>query len=460
MGQRGKDTRRRGRRLLRSREVILRQDGRVSYFVLTPRDQLRLAAYAIGAPLIVLAICGALAYARHAVEARPIVVAEPAQPDPHYAALAHDMRAMLEPRVSVSVQPGGSDAVWLTAALRALDAQRRASAAAIDVLQRQVRGLRTASAGLERQGARTQAGIDKVGAALRQTEAQRDAAMADSVRLAEALRASQGRLAAAGADHGALEKSQDILKAGLGAVDELAGHLAAVEQGYRARTDAVAAALDAERDTAARLVARLAQTKQQLSVAAGPRLVALARKRGVDLIDYLFPMFDLPDGDGPEPALILAVMRQESGFSHKATNPSGAVGLMQIMPDTAQQFADKLNLGYDEDKLLDPDFNLTLGRAYLDHLIRYYSGSYILALAAYNAGPTRVADWLKRFGDPRVSPDDPLTWVDALPFRETRRYVNAVMCALQVYRYRLVDPRPEPGPRPPTIRSALAGQPG
>ena len=126
-------------------------------------------------------------------------------------------------------------------------------------------------------------------------------------------------------------------------------------------------------------MARLAQAKQQLAVAAGPRLVALARKRGVDLIDYLFPMFDLPDGDGPEPALLLAVMRQESGFSQKATNPSGAVGLMQIMPDTAQQFADKLNLGYDEDKLLDPDFNLTLGRAYLDHLIRYYGGSYILA---------------------------------------------------------------------------------
>src|SRR5262249_31009149 len=157
-----------------------------------------------------------------------------------------------------------------------------------------------------------------------------------------------------------------------------------------------------------------------------PRLVALARKRGVDLIDYLFPLFDLPAGEGPEPALLLAIMRQESGFSQNAVNRSGATGLMQLMPDTAQQFADKLNLGYDEEKLLDPEFNVTLGRAYLDYLIRYYGGSYILALAAYNAGPTRVADWMKRFGDPRVSPDDPLTWVDQLPFRETRNYVNAV----------------------------------
>ncbi|MBX6322950.1 MAG: hypothetical protein IRY94_14065 [Rhodospirillaceae bacterium] len=53
-----------------------------------------------------------------------------------------------------------------------------------------------------------------------------------------------------------------------------------------------------------------------------------------------------------------------------------------------------------------------------------------------------------------------MTWVDALPFRETRRYVNAVMCALQVYRYRLTDPRPAAGPRPPVIRSRLAEEPG
>jgi soluble lytic murein transglycosylase len=196
------------------------------------------------------------------------------------------------------------------------------------------------------------------------------------------------------------------------------------------------------------------QSRQQLAVAAGPRLVALARKRGVDLLDYLFPLFDLPAGDGPEAALLLAVMRQESGFSHKAVNPSGATGIMQLMPDTAQQFADKLKLGWDEEKLLDPDFNVTLGRAYLDHLIRYYNGSYILALAAYNAGPARVSEWIKRFGDPRISPDDPMVWVDSLPFRETRRYVNAVMCSLQVYRYRLVEPGPEQGPRPPAIRSA------
>jgi soluble lytic murein transglycosylase len=95
---------------------------------------------------------------------------------------------------------------------------------------------------------------------------------------------------------------------------------------------------------------------------------------------------------------------------------------------------------------------VAIGSAYLDHLIRYYGGSYILALAAYNAGPARVAEWLKEYGDPRLSPDDPMIWVTAIPFRETRLYVTAVMHAMQVYRYRLGGPPPSEGLRPPPPR--------
>ncbi|MBX6324077.1 MAG: transglycosylase SLT domain-containing protein, partial [Rhodospirillaceae bacterium] len=434
MRRRGKTSGGRAARLLRPREVILRQNGRLRYLVLTPRDQLRLAVGAIAVPLLLLGLAIGLAYARHAAAHRPIVVAAPQAPDPRYEALAGRVRAILEKRVAVSVQPGASDATFLTAALRALDAQRAASADRIETLQRQIRRLESARAGLERTGERIAADVERTRAALATAEAKRAAAANASLGIAERLREAQERLAAAESDRRTLERRRDILKAGLAATTEIAGHLAVVEQGYGARVDALARGLAASRHTTRRLVARLEELERKLAVAAGPRLVALARKRGVDLIDYLFPLFDLPDGDTPEPALVLAVMRQESGFSENAVSATGAAGLMQIMPDTAQQLADRLKLGYDDDKLLDPDFNIMLGQAYLDHLIRSYGGSYILALAAYNAGPSRVGEWIKRFGDPRVFVDDPLTWVDALPFRETRRYVNAVMCALQVYR--------------------------
>jgi hypothetical protein len=320
--------------------------------------------------------------------------------------------------------------------------------------------MQSAVASLTRKGVDIGAAADRQKAALRDMERRRDAELAKSVRLGEQLRATQIATTAAETRRKMLVRGAAILKASLEAADEIGAHLAVVRDGYGTRIGIVEAELDVARVTTTRLATRLDEVKRELSVAAGPRLVGLARKRGVDLLDYLFPLFDLPDGEGPEAALVLAVMRQESGFSHKAVNPSGAAGLMQLMPDTAQQFADKLKLGYAEDKLLDPDFNVTLGRAYLDHLISYYGGSYVLALAAYNAGPTRVSDWIKRFGDPRFSADDPMIWVESIPFRETRRYVAAVMSALQVYRYRLVDGPREWGPRPPAIRAARADQAG
>jgi soluble lytic murein transglycosylase len=126
---------------------------------------------------------------------------------------------------------------------------------------------------------------------------------------------------------------------------------------------------------------------------------------------------------------------------------------MQLMPATAAQFADKLDLAFDKETLLDPQANVAIGSAYLDHLIRYYGGSYILALAAYNAGPARVGQWLREYGDPRMTADDPMLWVATIPFRETRLYVTAVMHATQVYRYRLDAPLRSQGLRPPLLRN-------
>jgi soluble lytic murein transglycosylase-like protein len=442
---------------LKSREVIIRSDGRVRYVVLTPLAQLRLGGLAFLAVVVLLAACGGLIYAQITPAPRQILVVEPTTPDPRYSALARDVRAVLASRVAVTAQAGSSDAVWLTAALRALDAQRRAGGEAVAALLDELAQLQQARDVLEAKTEAARAELAAHEAKLQLLADDHAAALAASVALGERLRAAEIRLAGAGPRRELLQRGAGLLRASLTAAGEIAAHGLNVERGYAARVAAVGAELASVLTTHERLQVQLAAAREKLATAAGPKHVALAAKRGVDLIEYLFPLHDLPLPEEittapPEPALILAIVRQESRFSHKAVSPAGAAGLMQLMPATAAQFADKLDLAYDKETLLDPEANVAIGSAYLEHLIRYYGGSYILALAAYNAGPARVGQWLKEYGDPRLSPDDPMLWVDMIPFRETRLYVTAVMYATQVYRYRLDGPRPGDGLRPPLLR--------
>ena len=81
-------------------------------------------------------------------------------------------------------------------------------------------------------------------------------------------------------------------------------------------------------------------------------------------------------------------------------------------------------------------YNLRLGRGFLDDLVDDYNGSYILAAAAYNAGPSRARQWISDFGDPRGQVD-PVDWIESIPFAETRNYVQRVLENTQVYRHRL-----------------------
>jgi soluble lytic murein transglycosylase len=164
----------------------------------------------------------------------------------------------------------------------------------------------------------------------------------------------------------------------------------------------------------------------------------LARQQGVELLDYLYPMQTLPAGDNPEDALVLAVIRQESAFDQKAQSSAGALGLMQLMPRTAKHIAKKLQLPYSDAKLTkDPTYNVRLGRAYLGNLLDGFGGSYILAIASYNAGPARVQSWLSEYGDPRDRGVDAVDWIETIPFPETRNYVQRVLENLQIYRHRL-----------------------
>lgn len=137
----------------------------------------------------------------------------------------------------------------------------------------------------------------------------------------------------------------------------------------------------------------------------------------------------------PDPALRLAVARQESQFDSGAASPAGALGMMQLMPATAQAVSGRLGLPYSRTRLVrDADYNVRLGSTYLQQQLDNYDQEAALALAAYNAGPGRVARWLGENGDPRGGSAERLVdWVEMIPFAETRNYVQRVLEAREVY---------------------------
>ena len=128
--------------------------------------------------------------------------------------------------------------------------------------------------------------------------------------------------------------------------------------------------------------------------------------------------------------LILAVIQTESRFRQDALSTRGAVGLMQIMPDTGRWMADQLGLDdYDESKLFEREWNLIIGISYIHYLRGQFPGSLPLVLAAYNAGPSRVRSWLDA-GDW----DGSLTDLDDIPYPETRNYIKKALRAYEGYR--------------------------
>jgi soluble lytic murein transglycosylase len=184
------------------------------------------------------------------------------------------------------------------------------------------------------------------------------------------------------------------------------------------------------------LLARLMLRMDRLDLA-----VSVAKKAGyagVPLIEEGYPLSALPPGGGAEQPLVLAMTRQESAFDHMAVSPAGALGMMQLMPATARHEAKSMRLPYSANRLLaDSHYNITLGRHYLEGLLDDFSGSYVLAIAAYNAGPGNVHRWIREFGDPRGRGTDVIDWVESIPLTETRNYVQRVLENLQIYRLRL-----------------------
>ena len=141
-----------------------------------------------------------------------------------------------------------------------------------------------------------------------------------------------------------------------------------------------------------------------------------------------YPAVNVPPEHMDNWTFIHAIARQESQFDRNAVSHAGARGLMQLMPGTARETAGKIALSYRPEALnSDITYNIQLGSTYFQRMLRYYNGSYPLAVAAYNAGPGNVNKWLTRNGDPRNGGIDILNWIEQIPLSETRGYVHRVL---------------------------------
>jgi soluble lytic murein transglycosylase len=164
--------------------------------------------------------------------------------------------------------------------------------------------------------------------------------------------------------------------------------------------------------------------------------------RNVVAASAAYPLIEIPatvrNQGRIEPALVLAIIRQESEFEMSAVSHANAHGLMQLIPSTARAQARREGMPYERAALTqDAHYNMTLGSAHLADLVSEFNGSYVLAIASYNAGSHRAREWIADFGDPRSPSVDVVDWVELIPFSETRNYVQRVTENLQVYRYRL-----------------------
>jgi soluble lytic murein transglycosylase len=168
-------------------------------------------------------------------------------------------------------------------------------------------------------------------------------------------------------------------------------------------------------------------------------LAKQAAERGAILPRAYFPVVEMvPDGLSVSRAFALAIARRESEFDPAAQSPAGALGLMQVLPETASRVARDLGLDYARGRLTsDPAYNVTLGSAYLAGLVEEFGPAVALVASGYNAGPGRPRRWITEFGDPRSASVDVIDWVETIPFTETRTYVMRVSEALVIYRARL-----------------------
>jgi soluble lytic murein transglycosylase len=157
-------------------------------------------------------------------------------------------------------------------------------------------------------------------------------------------------------------------------------------------------------------------------------------ENGIDINTILYPtaywhiLKPIADKNDIDPMIVLSVMREESRFDPDARSIAGALGLMQIMPQTAQALNRGLRMEIDDSaKILDIEINIALGAYYLSALIKEF-GSLPPAIAAYNAGEHKVREWLKKGA--YTSYDE---FIEDIPYDETKNYVKRVLLTYAVY---------------------------
>ncbi len=196
----------------------------------------------------------------------------------------------------------------------------------------------------------------------------------------------------------------------------------------------------------------LGQMGQMLEDLGQPHLQVMlgkaAAERGIVVEGPYYALHPMAEMELTAPMeLALAIARRESEFSPFVVSGAGAQGLMQLMPGTARDMARDLGLMYvPSDVLNDWVYNVRLGAGYLAHLGGRFGGNVVLVAVGYNAGPTRVSQWVQEYGDPRARDAHGIVdWIESIPFRETRNYVMRVAESLPAYRARLgKEPLPQP----------------
>ena len=166
-----------------------------------------------------------------------------------------------------------------------------------------------------------------------------------------------------------------------------------------------------------------------------------------ELIEHYAAMYNL------DPAFVTAVIRNESSFRTDAVSSVGARGLMQMMPDTAEWIAGKLDERYDFDLLFEAETAIRYGCWYLGYLADLFGGDTVLVCAAYHAGQGEVLGWL---GDPAISPDGVTVPIRNIPITNTRTYAERVTKAYGVYDALLYPVEPAQAPDVPGALGAAA----
>lgn len=162
------------------------------------------------------------------------------------------------------------------------------------------------------------------------------------------------------------------------------------------------------------------------------------QNRSYDHANYPLPQWEPHHGWKIEPALVWALSRQESSFRPYVSSPAGACGLMQLLPSTAAYVSGNKTLKRNKSRLFSAEYNLELGQSYVEYLLSkpFINGNLLYMLTAYNAGPGNLAKWQKevKYGN------DPLLYMEVIPAKETRIYIERVMTNYWIYQIRLKKP--------------------